>query len=704
MSWSYIHAPDIHPELGVLYMSSWKKRLAYLAVGTVTAAGLSGAFGQVAFAANTPAAAEPEFTALAQTLLAEDDVQAVAQDGLGQAVVYTTAPVSELSESARALVAQSGVTTYVLDGPLTAYDTDDVVGGAGYFSRVNAEANSGGSCSIGFSAWTGDGEPAVVSAGHCTDDGAFKRNDLTLPTSDPAGGGSPDGPVTITQPIGTLAFSQFGGPGDSEGAEGSETSVDVSVIEVTNDALNTLPEVTDWTTAESEDLSESTIKVKAVGSAEVGAEVSKSGRTTGFTSGNVQSVDGWAKVRDPNDPNAIRWVYGFGALVDVAPGDSGGSIIQGSTAVGITSAGGEIDGQSFLWGADLQAGLAVAGDYTVSVFLDAPKVTLPEGGEVETGTDIQGTGPAGSTLVVTEGSKDPFEVAIDGNGNWAFPAPGNAGDYSYSIQAKKGFDRSAATSFDVTVVLAPLKAPVISSPVSGERVLTEVSAITGTGEPGAEIVVTGDVEATTTVGSDGKWKVEEELSYGQYSISVTQSREGEDPSPAATADFAVVPAAPSIVSPGQDNEYTQGEGPAAVTGKGITGAKITASVNGSGAGTATVKDGKWSIALKNNLPVGTITINAVQTIAGVTSDVDSVSFTVVAANNGGGGNGGGGNGGGGNNAGGGGNGGGSGSDGGQLASTGAEVSTPLVGGGIALLLGAGALLLVRRTQTARRSN
>lgn len=78
---------------------------------------------------------------------------------------------------------------------------EDVVHGHGYATFTG---NSGGSCSIGFNAFTADGDPAVINAGHCADDGQATNTILTNPANDTAGGGNQP---TLASPLGTWGFS-----------------------------------------------------------------------------------------------------------------------------------------------------------------------------------------------------------------------------------------------------------------------------------------------------------------------------------------------------------------------------------------------------------------------------------------------------------------------------------------------------------------
>jgi len=665
-------------------LSTWKKRAAYVAVCSLALTGLSGTFGTAAFATEGDDVAPTsgaQFDTLAQSLLTEDAVQAVATDADGNVVIYTTEPTADIGAGARSVAEDnSNVLVEVMDAPISAYSTNDVVGGAGYAGLTDPNATSASLCSIGFSAWSPAGAPAVISAGHCTEDGTAVISALTLPSGDTAGGAPEGSPVTLTQPLGELAFSQYGGPGNTAGEEGKADSVDISVIDVTNPALNTLPQVTDWTTSASEDLSTSTRPVRSVGAAEVGAQVSKSGRTTGFTSGPVESV-GWANVEG-------RQVSGFLSILTSSQGDSGGSIIQGDRAVGVVSGGTTVEGQSVMWGANIQNGLALTGGYTVALFLDAPAVT-EQSAPYFTDAPVSGTGPAGATLTVTPENGTPFDVAIDANGAWSFPAPGTEGNYSYSIVAKKGFDTSASATFDIAVVLAP---PVFTAPLDGQLIETSLKAVTGTGKAGATVTLTGDVTGTATVDGAGNWSVPADLSYGAYSITATQETPDVIPtqnrefqalaaSGGATVAFQVGPVAPVISSPANGVAYVEGSGPTQVSGTGINGAVVSVSVNGVSAGTATVANGAWVLPLVGQLAAGSVTITATQAINGITGTAATSTITITAVTAP------------------------AGTPGtpAALANTGAPVM-PLLGGGLALLLAAGGMMLIARRIGATRTN
>jgi hypothetical protein len=591
-----------------------------LTIGTAAALGLSGLlFAPSAFAA-APGADAPvvgaQYAKQAQELLSGDGVQAVGRDADGNVVIVKTVGESDAVDAFTDSYAN--VVVREIGGPLEATATTDVVGGAGYFAPTSADA--GISCSIGFTGWSPAGAPAVITAGHCTEDGLLENTYLSDPALDAAGGG-----VGVGAELGTFGFSQYGGAGNTVGSQGDLNSIDVAVIDVTNTDLDLLPVVTDWTTLT--DLSLSTLPITAVGKPVAGAPISKSGRTTGYTSApSVDVVDGWANV-------AGRIVYGFGTTgLESDEGDSGGAMFQGSTAVGILSGGrAATDTEpSFIWGSDLTNALSHTGGYTVALTIAAPALSSPaNGGDVERGARISGTAPALSTITVDPATGADIVVTADAAGAFSFPAPAALGAYAFTLQAKLGFDTSATSAFAVNVVPAPLQAPVITSPVNGSSSTTDITAITGTALPGATVTLTGSVAGTDVADNTGAWSVATDLGYGVgYSVTATQAFEGQT-SPVATSVFSVVPEAAVISTPANGTSFAAADAPTSVSGTGIDGATITLIHNGGAAVTTTVVDGRWSFALGASR-VGGNTIVITQTIDGAATVTES-GYTVAAA-------------------------------------------------------------------------
>ena len=706
-----------------------------LALTAATTLALSGLFlgAPVAFADDSAEA--PGQDAPAQVLntkadLAEADTDMVAlgQTAGGENVVVVTADTGKSDAEITQIASDNGVTdasVVKVDTALSSFAEGDIVGGQGYLSVspdlesfVAGEPGSNAwSCSIGFAAFTPTGDPALLSAGHCAfdEDGEPLRDTtLTVPSSEDAAGGTQTAlPATIDL-LGTFGFAQFGGGDGGLGSNGDTTATDISTIDINEAAgWNPVPAVTDWTTAGDSlsSLADSVIEIKSVAAPTLG-EVSKSGRTTGFTTGVVASddiLDGWANIDG-------HWVQGFSSNTLAGPGDSGGSVIQGNAAVGLISGGTEATEtqEQFTWAASLVTALPQTGGYEVALDLDAPVITSPtDGAEVQPGTAITGTAPGAEKVTVSGFGADQTVRVVDGA--FSVVGPVELGEQTISVRARTGFSSSETVTLDVKVVPAPLVAPVITSPADGSTVNETVTAISGTGLPTTAITVTDaqtdDVLGTTEVAADGSWTVDGlTLEYGSHSVVVTQTRtiDGEDEvSPEATSSFSVIPVSPAVTSVANGAEFAHNDGPSGLAGSGIDGATVTVKLTGaepttantaalagafaaaSGTFTATVEDGAWSVDFGAALESGTYTVSATQAIDGVSSAPTDLAFAVLAAPVAGGG---------------GaapapGEGGAAAPGDGGLAATGSDMLVPLTAGAIALaLLSGGLLLVVRRRQ------
>ncbi|MEL7977208.1 S1 family peptidase [Isoptericola sp. F-RaC21] len=154
---------------------------------------------------------------------------------------------------------------------------DDVVGGNPYF------INDAARCSVGFAVTDG-----FVTAGHC--------------------GSAGD---TTSQPAGTFAGSSF--PGDDYGY------VQVGLGSTPVGAVN------DWAGGQ--------VAVAGAEPAPVGAQVCRSGSTSGWHCGTVEALDVSVSYAEGTVDGLIR------TDVCAEPGDSGGSLLAGDQAQGVTSGG-----------------------------------------------------------------------------------------------------------------------------------------------------------------------------------------------------------------------------------------------------------------------------------------------------------------------------------------------------------------------------
>ncbi|MPV48467.1 trypsin-like serine protease [Pseudactinotalea sp. HY160] len=536
----------------------------------------------------------------------------IAVDGEGIDAGIDEARIAAYEDQATIVQVEGGFSALASTG-------DTVVGGAGIYSIASATQVS--VCSVGFPAWDSSGQPAIVTAGHCADDGALTGVGMSVPSEDQAGSGDKDG-FAPGPALGIYGFSQFGGPGNTAGSE-IDPGTDIAVIDEINADLTLSPEITDWTTTD--DLAASTTVITGVGAVDQnGAAIERSGRTTGHSSSsaaNVGMVDGAAKIDG-------RFVRGF-MVEDIAvdQGDSGGPVYQGETAIGIVSGGSPTGNQ--LWAADLQDALAHTDGYTIQLHIDAPAVTAPDaGGDIDAGEAITGTAPAGTTLVVQPVGGDEFTVDVDSDGTWSFDAPQELGDYAFSLQAENGYNASETVEHDVNVTLP---APAITAPADGDRVTEAISSVSGTGYDGATVHVTIDGEELIAEVAGGAWSVETDLGYGPHEVGAYQVFE-EQQSATVTAAVTVAPAAPEITVPADGGFFAETEltDVLDVEGTGIDGATVTLLVDGEQAGTAVVTGGAWSIAVDRDFAPGDYTLAAVQTIDGTDSDETSIMFSVMS--------------------------------------------------------------------------
>ncbi|MHA7244856.1 hypothetical protein ACX80R_16945, partial [Paeniglutamicibacter antarcticus] len=393
------------------------------------------------------------------------------------------------------------VTIEKAEGPAKSAAANDVLGGMGYGAPTGGGNYS--VCSIGFTGFNKSGADAAISAGHCAKDGGI--TDVMLLEHD-----APNDFVGPGEDLGTFGFSQFGGPNNSP-VTGLKTAptvndlgnvgTDISVVDDINKDLDLKALVTQWKTGADE--RESGTNVTGVAPAVIGANICKSGRTTGWTCGDVDEVGifivGGTDIE--NDPDDVRGVRGFGIanpIVDgeytkAFQGDSGGSAIAGGNAVGVTSAISDTKGGRAYF-TDIEDGLDHTEGYSIALFLNAPAVTSPSNGaEVDAEATISGTvadAPSGSKVKVVAGGKTQT-VAVEAD-KFSFKAPATAGKYDFTLQTINGFNKSSITKGSVVVVVEPTTAPTEPTTAPTEPTTAPTEPTTAPTEP-----TTAPTEPTT---------------------------------------------------------------------------------------------------------------------------------------------------------------------------------------------------------------
>ncbi|MGY4541844.1 streptogrisin C [Arthrobacter sp. UYNi723] len=334
----------------------------------------------------------------------------------------------------------------------------DLSGGQGYFTDI------GEICSAGFSVFDPAGLPGVLTAGHCTDDGAAATATVEFPQWN-------RGDV-----LGTFGFSQFGGPGNTtvlrpgNDDDPGNVGTDIAVIGQLRADLDPLPAASTWN-----DPSQAGRDVKIIGTAApvIGMPVCRSGRTSAWSCGTIDEVGIYVAggLNYPTDPTDLRAFNGFLSFdVQSSGGDSGGPWVSGNYAVGTHSAGeeapkpNEAPPVNFAVAATLQDSWAVLPGYQLELFLNKPTVTSPAPGATfdagQTVTGMVAAAPAsavaaGSKVRITVSGQGPLEVPVDAGGAWSFTAPAVAGPLRFTAETVNGFSTSGAVAFDFTPVSQP---------------------------------------------------------------------------------------------------------------------------------------------------------------------------------------------------------------------------------------------------------
>jgi autotransporter-associated beta strand protein len=246
---------------------------------------------------------------------------------------------------------------------------------------------------------------------------------------------------------------------------------------------------------------------------------------------------------------------------------------------------------------------------------------------------LTGTGTAGDTITVYDGTTQLGTTTVGANGSWSYTlgALANGSHSLTATQSDPAGNVGAASgalvlNVDTTVPAAPAGLT-DSAAVAGVVNLasdTGAQALTGTGTAGDTITVyDGGVELGTTVaGTTGAWSFTlGTLANGSHSLTATDTSAVGNVSSASGALTLTVdsvnPAAPgSLADAGATNGVvnaandTQGQ---TLTGTGVAGDTITVYDNGVQSGTTTVAgDGTWSFGL-GVLADGAQTLTATQT-------------------------------------------------------------------------------------------
>jgi hypothetical protein len=528
---------------------------------------------------------------------------------------------------------------------------EDLFGGQGYVVDQVF-------CSAGFGAFSPEGLPVVLTAGHCAGEGPAKKTaDIETPSASTAGGAT-TALARPLAPLGTFGFSQFGGPDNSwvlnptwnTGDPGTPGNVgtDIAVIGGIRPGLALQPAATKWrgdapnfSNADPTNPGPTSMKIIGMVAPFEGQAVCRSGRTTGWSCGTVNELGTYVVGGSTTDPADLRAFRGFLSRdVQSSGGDSGGPWLSGNYAVGTHSAG-EAAGatENFAIATTLEDSLAhIPGGVQLQLFLNKPETVGPANSTFSAGIPITGRVPAAPASAVAANSKvritvegqPPLEVPVDAAGNWSFPAPTATGRFQFSAETVNGFSRSGAASLSVRV--SKLAAPVITQPSEGAG-LPAVNRIDGTGTPGLTVQLSGDIRASGKVAPDGTWSIPlpGPAVYGKLSVTAVQTAPHQEDSPSATHGFTVAPPAPSQSTIAEGLHFSRDGLPSTISGRGVDGAEVTVLIDGAPVGFAQTGGGRWSIAFPAGLAAGPHTLSVSQAVDGVASAPATATFTIEPA-------------------------------------------------------------------------
>lgn len=592
----------------------------------------------------------------------------------------------------------------------------DHKGGYAFFTLADAEEGLGFRCSVGFSGYTPEGADRYLTAGHCGVDGETYEQlagpVFDVPLDEPIGPPTtPPTPLDIGDELGDITDgSMHFGP--------DFVNYDAGLVDITNGDFTGVPQVAGWGGGQGNPDADSVTVYGSI-DAVVGAEACKSGSTSGWTCGTIQSAEETVTF------NTGETVTGFIFDACMLSGDSGGSIVVGNYALGVNSGsdfGPDCNTGTFGIGFAVSGGqynaLDVLGDqWELNVAVNAPTVTAPEG---ESGQSVtfEGTvegATADHRVTVSVDGGEPVEGAVNADGSFSVPLEGDLepGEHSYAVQAFYGnHSQSEVTEGSWTVTEAPpVEELSVDSPSDGQTTSNARPEFSGTGQPGATVALTvGDAEyGTAEVGEDGAWTLAPsgDLPVGvRFDAVVTQTFE-EDTQKATVADLGINAPAVTITAP-EDGSTVAGD--VTFTGTSFSGATIGLLLEQAAdaasdeaqprlglraegeddvdewAGEFDIDDaGNWTFDPAEDLPEGEYTITAQATLEGGDAELsDSEAVVTFTVANGGGDDEGG-------------------DDGdGDLPDTGSSNTTWMIVGGVVLLLAGGAAvaLRARRNTTA----
>ncbi|WP_255631898.1 Ig-like domain-containing protein, partial [Caballeronia sp. dw_19] len=304
------------------------------------------------------------------------------------------------------------------------------------------------------------------------------------------------------------------------------------------------------------------------------------------------------------------------------------------------------------------AATAVVVDTTTPAKLSTPVLTddsnasIPAGSATTDGhPHISGTGTAGDTVKIYDGSTLIGSTKVDGTGKWSFTPSTDVSIGTHSITATQtnAAGTTGAKSDAVAFTFAP--APVITNvvdavgPVQGTvpnngTTDDNLPTVGGTGTVGDTVYLfmDGIGAGQTTVDATGHWALKPQwtINDGSHTFIATQFASGQAQSAASNSWTITVntttpatPAAPTLTDDANASipaGSTTTDGHPHISGTGTAGDIITVYDGTAVLGTATVDtNGKWTFTPATDLATGTHSINVTETNAAGTASAHSAN-------------------------------------------------------------------------------
>ncbi|OII10570.1 hypothetical protein BIU97_10625 [Curtobacterium sp. MCBA15_009] len=298
-------------------------------------------------------------------------------------------------------------------------------------------------------------------------------------------------------------------------------------------------------------------------------------------------------------------------------------------------------------------GPVVTRDFTVvpgtGVVIDSPasgsRFVVVDGDATAT-VPVTGTAEPGATVVVSAGPGIRATTTADAAGAWRVVLDGLAPTGDRTVTASQEVDGVTTTAVPTTFTVDTASALTVTGPgtdpilVAGPDVQRDVT-LTGAGQPGATVRVTGDgfADQRTTIGDDGTWTVSlPDLGVGSHPVSVTQTLPGtvSDPRTSDPVDRTIeLDAAPPVrvstpdagaVLLVPDADATRD---VAVTGTASAGAPVAVRLGDTTMTTTADGDGAWTVTFPG-VGVGAVSLTASQTVGGTTASAPAQTVTVRA--------------------------------------------------------------------------